>query len=368
MTLSNKKQSGVAYVSRRAFLALAATGAGTALVPDNALASSLKRTCEIVDSLQRPVTIKGDGDKCVIPLGPNAQAFLELLCPSSLAALVVPLSEESPMCANVNTAELDSLPQTGNAQNEAVFSSVLSDAPKTKRIKPSLILDIGAPKNTTEEELDSLEKETGIPCAFIDISFGKLPDAFRKASVLLGCVSRGEELASAVERSLELSANSLKSSLPTSVFYAPRENGIKVRSGISVQLEAIEHVGGQLITNAYDYDRKTVKFDILVQENPDVIIFDDIDIVSSLKESDDEVHEKWRVIPAIEWQRFVVSPSLIKSWFGSAVLVQSIGVLWLAKVLNPDYSAYELTPEIRKLYSLFYGLEKTEEEINVLIG
>lgn len=368
MATLNKGHVNTTFVSRRAFLALAAAGAGTALVPSNASASNSKPVLEITDSLQRSISINADKNKSIIPLGPNAQTFLEILCPSSLASLVMPIGEEVPMCKSIEDIELDSLPLTTYGRSETTSSATAQKAAKTSKIKPSLILDVGAPKSTTEKELDTLEKETGIPCAFIDISFGKLPDSFRKMSMLLNCSSRGETLANAVERALRLSAGALEASMPTTAFYAPRAKGVKVGSGISIQLEAIEHVGARPLTGAYDYDAKTINFDVLFQENPDIVIFDDTNIGSLLQNENDEVSKKWNMLSAIEWHRYVVSPSLMKSWFGSAILVQSIGVLWLARMLNPEISERSTLSEIQKLYRLFYDLDKTNDEISSLIG
>ena len=367
LTPSDNHQN-TASVTRRAFLALAAAGAGLAFIPMEASASTQQKPAEIVDSLMRPVSLGDAAERCIIPLGPNTQTLLEMLCPDSLASLVVAVSEEAAECANNSMLKLDSLSQTKGERGDLHNTARKLRATKTDDIKPSLILDVGTPKDNIESELDALERETGIPCAFIDISFGKLPDAFRKVSVLLGCASRGEELASATERALELSMASSEYSTPAKVFYAPRENGIKVGSGVSVQAAAIEHVGAQPITSAYDYSNKTVSFATLLEDDPDMIVFDDTGITSLLKDKGDETSFQWSKIPAIEWNRFIVSPSLMKSWFGSIVFVQSAGVLWLSKMLHPESSSYDLAAEIQDLYSLFYGLEKSREEIESLIG
>lgn len=368
MLTPTDNHQNTASVTRRAFLALAAAGAGLAFIPMEASASTQQEPAEIADSLMRPVSLGDATERCIIPLGPNAQALLEMLCPDSLASLVVAVSEEAAECTNSSMLKLDSLSQTRGEQRDLRNTARKMRATKTDGIEPSLILDVGTPKNNIESELDALEKETGIPCAFIDISFGKLPDAFRKISVLLGCASRGEELASATERALELSMASSEYATPAKVFYAPRENGVKVGSGVSVQAAAIEHVGAQPVTSAYDYINNTVNFANLLEDDPEMVVFDDTDITSLLKDKDDETSLQWGKIPAIEWNRFVVSPSLMKSWFGSIVLVQSAGVLWLSKMLHPESGSYDLATEIQGLYSLFYGLEKSREEIESLIG
>lgn len=368
MRTPTKQDTPTASVTRRAFLALAAAGAGLAFIPMEASASTRQGSSKITDSLMRPVSLGDVTERCIIPLGPNAQALLEMLCPDSLASLVVAISEEATECTDNNILKLDSLSQTGGERGSLRNATSKLRATKADGVKPSLILDVGTPKDNIESELDALERETGIPCAFIDISFGKLPDAFRRISVLLGCVSRGEELASATERALELSMASSEYATPAKVFYAPREKGTKVGSGVSVQAAAIEHVGAQPVTSAYDLSNRTVSFATLLENDPDMVVFDDTDITSLLKDKDDEASFQWNRIPAIEWSRFIVSPSLMKSWFGSIVLVQSAGVLWLSKMLHPESSSYDLAAEIRDLYSLFYGLEKSREEIESLIG
>lgn len=47
---------------------------------------------------------------------------------------------------------------------------------------------------------------------------------------------------------------------------------------------------------------------------------------------------------------------------------QSLGVLWLARVVFPDACDYDLVGQAGDFYRLFYGLDRTAEELIGLVG
>jgi iron complex transport system substrate-binding protein len=88
------------------------------------------------------------------------------------------------------------------------------------------MLDVGLPKEGLADRLNALQLETNIPYVFIDISFGKLPRAYRTLGSLLGCEARAEALASYVEAAMsEVREIANSKELACKVFYAQRERG-----------------------------------------------------------------------------------------------------------------------------------------------
>lgn len=263
-------------------------------------------------------------------------------------------------------SELISLPETGGIASLATEEVTVQ---RIEAISPELILDVGFPKDGLAAELDALQAETGIPVFFLDISFGNLPSAYRVLGELLHCQERAEELAAYIEGVYSrVRAIAVGATTSCSVFYAPRKNGLMVRSGIEAQLDAISFVGATPITAPYDYANRTVNLEILDKSNADLVVFDDTECLSSLIDIEGQVNNGWQVVKAVLQGKFAISPALMHSWFGSPVLVQVLGVQWLAGIVWPSKYQFNMVTESNAFYSLFFGLNKDEQALTQLIG
>ena len=80
------------------------------------------------------------------------------------------------------------------------------------------------------------------------------------------------------------------------------------------------------------------------------------------------MYKHWKGIRAIGEGRFAVAPALIHSILGSAIFVQSIGMLWIAHVVSPSRFKYNMAAEMARYYQLFYGLERDEDTMARLLG
>lgn len=353
--------------SRRRFIHVASVGALGALAagfPAEALAASNTRT--FTDSLGRKVSIAGMIES-VTPLGNVAQAMMCTLCPEELASLASEIDEtDMQEYAEAGITEIADLPVTGGGSSSTVKEV---DVTEVDAVNPGLMLDVGLAKEGLVEELDTIQAETGVPCAFIDVSFGNLSQAYRTLGDLLGYRARAEDLACYIEKTLaRVDAGSRDVPDTCNVFYAPRSLGLEVKSSISVQLNAIAHIGATPVASAYDYMDKTVNLDALTREKVDLVVFDDTDCLDSLVKMEGETWDIWSGVPAVAEGMFAISPALMYSWFGSLVYVQSLGVLWLASIIWPETYPLDMAAESEAFYNLFYGLNRGKESMTELIG
>jgi ABC-type Fe3+-hydroxamate transport system substrate-binding protein len=127
-------------------------------------------------------------------------------------------------------------------------------------------------------------------------------------------------------------------------------------------------LGCEPIITPYNFDIKTVDFEILLNENPEFILFDDTNLPSMFFAADNDVYEEWKNIPAINEGRFAVAPALMHSILGSAIFAQSIGMLWMAVVLSHQESDIDIVAEMQLFYEISYGLERDESSIGNLLG
>ena len=406
---TSRSEPTLNQLSRRGFAALFLAGAANTLIlksPDKALAevrtytdsgvdsSGNASTISFTDSLGRAVMIPTKVN-AVTPLGIQAQTLVEILCGDSLVSLALNMNADSDDYKVAGLEDMLNLPRTNitssttvlddlSTINEAALfgsSDVITDLPDSvanveaaaSAVLPDVILDVGFVREGISENLDRLQSITGIPCVFLDIAFGKLPQAFRMLGNLVSSsdTTRAESLATYVESVQAMTTFSVDATSGKSarrVLYAPRENGLVLNSGASVQLDAISHIGAVPYTSAYDYSNKTIQIESVSTNAVDLVVFDDAQCFSSLLSASGEAYDVWRASSAVTDGVIALSPALMHSWFGSPIFVQSIGLLWLSQVVWPEYCIRDLVEEARNFYSLFYNMEKHDSDWNRLLG
>ncbi|MDR3316253.1 MAG: ABC transporter substrate-binding protein [Coriobacteriales bacterium] len=357
-------------LSRKHFIELVSGGALCALalgVPREAFGVQvIDDVYDFVDSLGRGVSIPSSIER-VTPMGICAQTMLCTLLPEKLASVAVSINEaETQEYLNAGMGAVTDLPETGTAiKSEATGI----DLGGIEAIVPSIILDIGTPKEELGSRLDALQEETGRPCVFLDISFGKLPEAYRKLGQLLGCGKRAEKLASYIEGIYsDIEKRRTKVLGSCKVLYASGELGLHSRGSASLQADVISFIGAVPIVTPHSAENGTIDFGALASEDVGIVLFDDADSFDSLCSHEGEAYEIWSSIPAVQSGRVAVSPGLFHSWLGSLVLVQAIGTLWLASVLCPMVYDYDMAQKAEEFYGLFYGLETDAETTRELVN
>lgn len=361
-SVSSKKSFNL---SRKEFIASAIGAAATFILPKTASAQT-QENCTMTDSLGRQVSIPLEVST-VVPLGVNAQTLLTTLVPNAIASSVTNLSYDAQDYEEAGLSELLELP---NIQSGALLqqknSSAINEVEKTS---PDLIVDAGIKYDGLAKRLDAIQEASGVPCIFIDISFGKLPTAYRMLGNILNVSSRAEVLAAFIENSNRKArqVGAAKTNKPV-VFYAQGTEGTIVKSGIDVRLDAIKSLNITVFEDAYNFERGTVNFSKLYDRDLNLILFDDFNILTQLRSKSGSVYEEWKDVPAIAQNRYAVSPALMHSWLGSVVLVQTLGVLWLASIMWPSDCGYSIKNEAKEFYSLFYGLNKSDDEMAEIIG
>jgi iron complex transport system substrate-binding protein len=362
-------------LTRRRFIGLASGSMLGALVlsmPKQALAEqaltrqAVSNSLTLTDSLARNVEAP-EVIESVTPSGICAQAMLCTLFPEKLASVALSVSESDIQdYFDAGLSSITDLPETG-----AAFKGEISDMDmeEIETVLPSIILDVGLPKEGLRTKLDDLQEDAGTPCVFLDISFGMLPDAYRTLGQLLGCRERAEELAVFIEgmySDIEMRREGVSDT--RRVFYAPREFGLCPKKSVSLQADVISFIGGESVTAPYDFENGTIDFDALAAEKPDIIVFDNNEHLESLLFDTKETDDAQPSAIAEQGALFVVAPGLFHNWEGSLLLAQSIGMLWLANFIWPEVYDFDLKKMIKEFYRLFYGYETENGELHKLVG
>lgn len=328
-------------------------------------ASPAPAGASFADSLGRPLDL-AEPASSVVPLGIYAQTLMETLCPDALASLAKEVSGDAEAFAEAGLADIVALAETGTPG--ANFGKRV-DPDQVAALAPDVVLQAGVPRAGASGELERVRSETGAPCVFLDVSFGRLQESYRALGRLLGCEERAEELASYIEDAQSRAVAAMADGGGgLRVFYGPRAAGRKVTAGVSVQVDVMSRLGLAPVTRPYDFEGRTVDFAALAEEDPDFIVLDDTSLPSAFFSCEGEAYELWKGVRAVGEGRFAVAPALMHSILGSAVFAQSIGMLWIGFAIRPDHFRESMIAEMQRFYCLFYNMEKTYSYFESLLG
>lgn len=356
------KLSSNGLISRRSFVcAFSAALANCAVGVMNPLPAYGERSIFVEDSLGRTFSFE-EPPLRICPYGVYAQTLLEELIPSALVSVAKDISCELAEFDRAGIGYLAELPVLSFGSAGALYDPALSEIDS---VDVDCVIQAGIPDDGLRDALDRLQADAGVPCFFVDVSFGCLSEAYRKLGSLLGCAKRAEILANYID-SLhgKFSGVAGESSCEyASVFYAPRVAGRKVTRATKVQIDAISFLGLNAVTSPYDLSARDINFAFLENQRADLVIYDDLAFADLEKLSFDDSYFPWRYSSAVKNGNFAVSPALFHSFFGSAVFAQSLGLIWLTRVVSSALDNGELVAEIKEFYQLFYHLELSEDEV-----
>lgn len=328
-------------------------------------ASPAPAGASFADSLGRPLDL-AEPASSVVPLGIYAQTLMEMLCPDALASLAKEVSGDAEAFAEAGLADIVALAETGTPG--ANFGKRV-DPDQVAALAPDVVLQAGVPRAGASGELERVRSETGAPCVFLDVSFGRLQESYRALGRLLGCEERAEELASYIEDAQSRAVAAMADGgREFRVFYGPRAAGKKVTAGVSVQVDVMSRLGLAPVTRPYDFEGRTVDFAALAEEDPDFIVLDDTSLPSAFFSCEGEAYELWKGVRAVGEGRFAVAPALMHSILGSAVFAQSIGMLWMVYATAPQGCDLNMPTEMQKFYETFYGLKRSKSVMAMSLG
>lgn len=266
----------------------------------------------------------------VVPSGPYSQYVLLALCPEKLVSISRGLCDES-LFANTYKV-ISKLPVTGCLYDGGKRSV---DAELVNSLDADLVIDIGDSKPGLQINLANLEALAETPTLYLDGSFGQLPKIFRNLGIVLGCESRGRELAAYCEKAISDTDKSV--GCAPRILYAEGESGFSTRGPQSYQYQALQHVGA-LAVSRYNGDAQSVLIDIDVAKawNPDMVLCPSRECYKHIIDCDTEAGCLWSLLPAVRKGNVVLVPHGLSSWLSSPLFVQTIGLYWLTWLISDN--------------------------------
>ena len=331
-------------------LALAILALGTTAISAREFTDAGGRVIDIPDTIA-----------VALPAGPPAAVLLYTLAPGKLAGWV---SEPSEAAAAFLTPEAIALPTYGRltgSGGDANMEVVL-------QAKPDIIIDVGTVNDTYIDLANRVQEQTGIPYILIDGSFAKSGETYRLLGELLGEEARAEVLASYADETLAQLAATLKA-VPAedrpSVYYGRGDAGLETGLAGSINVEILEAAGATNVAAAAGKGGLTeVSLEQILDWNPEVIIAARGGLAKAALDNPD-----WASIAAVENGAVYVAPSLPFGWIDSPPSANRlIGVRWLQELFYQGAVDIDLAAETKVFYSLFYGVELSDEQVEKLLN
>ena len=245
---------------------------------------------------------------------------------------------------------------------------------------PDIILYMTQIGDTTARTADEIQDGMKIPVVTVDFSLDKLSEAYILLGGLMGAGERAGLLAEYCERTYA-EVVSIASSIPdqerVTVYYAQGTNGLQTAPRRSAHSQVIDTVGGKNVVELEaDTDgRLTINMEQLILYDPDVILlsysmghegtkmYSDAGTFSMIQHD-----ERWSNLSAVRNGRVYTTPCYPYNWQDMPPSVNRIiGLRWLGGLLYPDRYDVNIRAAAREFYSLFYQVELTEEQLDVLL-
>ncbi len=234
---------------------------------------------------------------------------------------------------------------------------------------PQIIIDIGEAKKTVREDMDALQKQTGIPVVFIEATL----DTFANAYIMLGELTGEKAAAAALSRYCsEIVGNARKvaASIPAAkkvrVYYGEGMDGLQANAAGSIHADIVELVGADNVVKlaaASVSGGTPVSMEQLLLWDPDVIIIGPGSVYDTAAKD-----PLWKNLRAIESGRIYEVPQGPYNWMARPPAVNRLmGAVWLGKLFYPQLFPVDIIAETIKFYRMFYHYELGEVEARRLL-
>jgi iron complex transport system substrate-binding protein len=290
----------------------------------------------------------------VAPSGALAQMFLLAIAPDLICAVS---SAYSPAQAEFVPGYLMNLPVVGQ-----FYGARNLNPEEIARIGPDVVIDVGEPKDSIAADMDAISASIAIPAIHITADLRTTPQAFRTLGKLLDRREQGEKLAAFCEKALAQAEDVVAKvgNNKKEILYCLGPGGLNVLAAGTFHTEILDWIAANKAVTANPASRGSgneTNLEQIALWNPEVIIFNP-DSVYDTAGTD----PTWRQLRAIRSNSYYEVPQGPYNWMGGPPSINRyLGMLWLGKILYPEYARYDLYAETAEYYRLFYGKEISRE-------
>lgn len=312
------------------------------------------------DSTGREVEVPVQIDKVALS-GPMAQIVLFALCPDKLVGVSNAWSKEAQEYLGEKYFNMPQIGQLYGGKGELNLETLLQSGAQ-------VVIDVGEPKGSTKEDMDSLQQQTGIPFLHITADTESYPAAYRMLGDLLNMKDEAQTLAAYCEKIYDRTVSIAGSVEKANVLYVTGDAGQNVIASGSYHAEILDLLANNLAVVDDPSSKGTgneVSMEQILTWNPDVVVFAPESIYATVQDD-----AAWQSVTAIKNGAYYEVPFGPYNWMGFPPSVQRyLGMMWLSKVLYPEATAqYDLFDDVHEYYELFYHCDLTRAQYDALVA
>lgn len=323
-------------------------------------------TYTYTDDYGREVELRKDISK-IVASGPNAQMILVTLAPE----MMVGLAEAPSMAiAEFFPDYYIDLPTLGQFYGKKM-SLNLENLMNTDT---EIIIDVGEIQEKGNEDMDNIQKQTGIATIYVKADLDTYPEAYRKLGKILGKEEEAEKLAQYCEDTIGM-AEKIKGELSEdevrNILFGVSSTGLNCNVEGSVQAAVIDFIGAK---NAIQLDEEEVNgrdggnpvdFEMLYKIDPEMIIMAEDGPYDTVAEPD----SAWSELDAIKDGRYYEIPCRPYSWMSAPPSVnQVLGARWLMAVAYPELYEGDIYNDVKEYYKLFWHYDLSDKECEKMLA
>jgi iron complex transport system substrate-binding protein len=234
-------------------------------------------------------------------------------------------------------------------------------------LKPDVYVDYGTVQEDYIASVEAVQLRTRVPGLILDGTLALIPDAYRRLGAALGVADRGQRLAASADRILTKYRNVLAStSAPPRVYLACSGDAFMPCLEDDSASEQIKWLGAVNVAGPRaTAPRRARTIDEIRTLAPDVIVM----AGGGGSAAKLRTNPVWQSLEAVAAGRVFQYPALPYGWGPRPPSVNRLpGVVWLAYVLRGRGFDAEFDADIRAVFSDFYHLELTDQQLRKLVA
>lgn len=315
---------------------------------------------EFTDSLGRKVNVPKNIERYSVS-GKIAQLVCFAVDPDELVGLALEWDENDREFLDEKYLNIPCIGQIYSGNQDVNKEALVG-------LDPQVIVDIGEKKDNITNDLDELQKTTGIPVVHLELSIDNTNDGFTKLGRLLGAESNCDELAGYCSTIYERNAKILEEvgENKKKALYCLGDAGCNVMAKGSYHSDVLDLVCDNLaVVNNLSVKGtgNEVDFEQILKWNPEYLLIDSVNAYSKIEED-----PNWQKISAVKEGNYYEVPKGLYNWMGDPPSIQRcLGMLWMDKILYPEYADYDLKAEVTEFYERFLHCKLTNEQYKKMV-
>lgn len=305
-----------------------------------------------------PGTASGPRAGRVFAAGAPAAVLVYALAPDALVGWPIRLGPESLAWIGSPAADIPVLGRLAGRGSTVSLETLV-------QVKPDLVLDVGTVDGTYASMAERVRQQTGLRYELLGGRLAESADLLRRAGALLGVPERAEQLALEAQRIVDEVERGRPGRASTRVYLARGTDGLETGLGGSINVEALEFVGARNVAAAAGPGGITrVSLEQILAWDPEVVVTQDPAFARSVR-----ADPLWRGVTAVRDRRVLCAPTTPFGWLDAPPGINRlIGVLWLARRLDPGRAGDDLRGRVRAFYDHFYRIALSEAQLDRLLG